>query len=184
MISLSLRTNFERARKVLADYPEQLRKAILEGMARASELIVKKAQENLTSNKSVFGGPLRASMGYKLDKEKLRSVIGPAMQSKTGGAEGSPANYGFFVEFGRAAGGFPPPRVLELWIRRKLEVGDDVENRRLQFLIGRKIAKEGIEPAPFLGPALDDNVAGVMKKIDQALERMIVRLNLRGDREV
>ena len=60
-------------------------------------------------------------------------------------------DYWKYVEFGRKPGRFPPPNVILSWIQIKPILPRPVNNitptqEQLAFLIGRKIATEGIEP--------------------------------------
>ena len=181
-ITLGLKDNFREFDKSLKRWPGAMREAMVEGFRRASEIVVKAAQLNLTSNKSVAFGLLRASMGYQLDESALKSVIGPGLSSKGFSISGEkPTNYGFFVEHGRKPGKPPPPRVLELWVKRKLGVSGEEDLARVEFLVARKIAKEGVQPAPFLVPALRDNEGKVKQRIAKSLNDKISQMNSRGN---
>lgn len=86
-------------------------------------------------------------------------------------------DYWIYVENGRKAGGkFPPlDKILE-WIKVKpvLPRPDDngkipTENQ-LSFLIGRKIAREGIEPRPLLAETINELNQYYLPKLQEALE--------------
>lgn len=78
------------------------------------------------------------------------------------------------MEIGRKPGPMPPIQPLIDWIRaRKIKPkGDGVETERdLAFVIGRKIARDGTEAQPFMGPALEasqDTLRATMAAASQA----------------
>ena len=184
MIRLEIKTNTEAVRQVASQYPLELHAALVRGFRRGAESVVKAAQLNLTTGGNSFMGQLRASMGYKLDEKNLRAVVGPGLADKTtAGQTGDPRNYGYFVEHGRAPGGFPPPRVLELWVKRKLGIGDPQEIARVAYLVGRKMATQGTEAHPFLAPAAAAAAPGIVLRIQKEIDRTVAKLNKRGDSE-
>lgn len=102
------------------------------------------------------------------------------------------AEYWKYVEYGRKAGKFPPLRNIEEWIKVKgiqpmtntqASVRRWTQHRgrlrrndaripsikSLAYLIGRKIAEEGIQPRPILTTAIDD----VYTRFAEALEEAI-----------
>lgn len=184
MIRLQIKTNTDAVRQVVSQYPLELHAAMVRGFRRGAELVQKKAMHNLTSGGNVFMGQLRASMGYKLDANRLVAVIGPGLSAKSTATQtGDPRNYGYFVEHGRAPGGFPPPRVLELWVKRKLGISDPDEMARVAYLVGRKMAAEGTEAHPFLAPAAAAAAPGIVLRIQKEIDKTIKALNSRGDNE-
>lgn len=72
------------------------------------------------------------------------------------------ADYWYYVENGRGAGGFPPINKILEWIRVKPILphpdsrGKLPTEKQLAFLIGRKIANEGYEGSNDLGDALNE----------------------------
>jgi len=68
-------------------------------------------------------------------------------------------DYAAVVEFGRSPNSrFPPPDAILMWLIAKFDMSVD-EAKRLVYAVCRKIAKEGIEPYPFLRMAVNE-VAG------------------------
>lgn len=57
-------------------------------------------------------------------------------------------DYWKWIEHGRKPGKFPPPPKIEKWIRDKSiqPRQPNITTKQLTYLIGRKIAKEGIKP--------------------------------------
>jgi len=184
MIAIRVKTNTEAVRRVARQYPMEIQMALVRGFRRGAELVVKQAMLNLTSGGNINMGNLRASMGYKMDEERLRAVIGPGLAAKsTANQTGDPRNYGYFVEHGRSPGGMPPPRVLELWVQRKLGISNPDEIERVAYLVGRKMAAEGTEAHPFLAPAARAKAPAVAKRIQKELDKTVEDLNRRGDNQ-
>lgn len=65
-----------------------------------------------------------------------------------------PAPYADNVEYGRLPGTMPPTQVLKSWISRKLKVKNPKQVERIAWAIAKAIEKRGIEPSPFLRPAI------------------------------
>lgn len=85
------------------------------------------------------------------------------------------ADYWKYIEYGRKPGKFPPVDAIRQWIRVKPVMprpinGITPTEDQLTFLIGRKIATEGIEPNPLLEKALDKLATEWDKKIEEAIE--------------
>lgn len=84
------------------------------------------------------------------------------------------ADYWKWVENGRGPGKYPPPSVIENWIEIKPVTPSAVDGKvpsvkQLTFLISRKIANEGTEAQPFLGPAVEEVLSRYETLIDQAI---------------
>lgn len=175
MIAIELRIDSERALAALRGVSDAIPRALERGLRRGSEVIVKQAQLNLTNNRSVAFGPLRASMGYRISGQESR--IGPGLGAKaTSAASGDPQSYGFFVEHGRKPGRMPPREALDLWIRRKVgrDPGERLSGgRTLRDAILSGIAKRGTVAKPFLAPALEQSRAAVEAAFRIELQRAI-----------
>lgn len=89
------------------------------------------------------------------------------------------ASYWRFVEYGRKPGKYPPPDKILEWVRikpllpRPMKNGKLPTEKQLAFLIGRKIAEEGIDA----GNQLQDSVEAInhtyMLKIYDAIDKDI-----------
>lgn len=177
-MQLRINTNRPEVQRAFERWPAEMRAALVRGLRRGAEIVEKDAKLRLTQNKSVAFGLLRASIGSVVDEAKLTAAVGPGLNAKaTGAATGDPANYGYYVEFGRAPGKPPPPQALSLWVKRKLGVGGDDEIERVSVFIARKIAREGTIAKPFLGPAGTENAGAILARIDKELDVTIQRLN-------
>lgn len=85
------------------------------------------------------------------------------------------AEYWKYVEDGRKPGKFPPPKAILKWIQVKPVIPRPIHGKlptkeQLAFLIGRKIATEGIEPGNQLKETVDSLNARYIPKLQAALE--------------
>lgn len=89
------------------------------------------------------------------------------------------ASYWRYVEYGRRAGKFPPPDKILEWIRvkpvlpRPMANGKLPTEKQLAYLIGRKIAREGIEAGNQLQETLEDVNNRYLIKIYEAIDKDI-----------
>lgn len=168
VVNIRIQADWKKMEKQLNQVGLSLDKALVPGIRRSAEAVVKQAQLNLTNNRSIAFGTLRQSIWYDMRGRTAR--VGPGLGNKaTSGPTGSPKNYGVFVERGRLPGKWPPRQVMRLWIQRKLGVDPDQGN--VEFLIRRAIGRKGVAPRPFLEPA----AITVSKKIPDIVNREIVR---------
>ena len=136
--------------KVLGDYGQALRNEY---------------QDNLIRDNKIASGKLLNSIEYEVQYDE-RSIW---LQFKM-------EDYYKWVENGRAPGKFPPPDKIMEWIRIKPIIPDDrmgtgklPTEKQLAFLIGRKIAEEGIEPGNQLHTAIDNTWEQWEDRIDEAI---------------
>ena len=180
MISLTVKTNSERVTASLGAVPGRLNQAIMRGLARAGDFVIKDAKLRLRSAGKITFGPLWSSIVQQLDRDNLKTTIGTLLEQR--GEAGDPKSYGYFVEFGRRPGRMPPIRALRTWIRRKLgrnprEPVAGPGSPRLEFAIARGIARRGIKAAPFLVPALQENAGRIQSIIWGVLGSEVAKLN-------
>lgn len=88
------------------------------------------------------------------------------------------ADYWKYVEHGRKAGKFPPPDAILKWIKDKPVIPREMNgitptNEQLAFLIGRKIAQEGIDAGNQLANTIEELNSIWLPQIEQALEQDI-----------
>ena len=185
MIAIELKVDAERALASLHGFSNRINPMIQRALRRGAEVVVKQAQLNLTNNRSVAFGALRASIGYRVGsggaggggEPQGQARIGPGVGRKaTSAASGDPTSYGFFVEHGRKAGRMPPREALDLWIRRKVgrDPGERLSGgRTLRDAILSGIAKRGTVAKPFLVPALEQSRPAVEAAFRAELQRSI-----------
>ena len=91
------------------------------------------------------------------------------------------AEYWKYVEYGRRPGKFPPPDKILEWIRvkpvlpRPMENGKLPTDQQLAYLIGRKIARDGIKPTPALADASTDVFDRFLARIGEAITDDLAR---------
>ena len=120
-------------------------------------------QDNLIRDGKVATGNLLNSIDYKVQYNDREIWVELHLE-----------DYYKWVENGRAPGKFPPPDKILEWIRIKPIIPDDRGGRlpteqQLAFLIGRKIAEQGIEPGKQLHNAMDDVYPHFEERIDEAI---------------
>lgn len=79
-----------------------------------------------------------------------------------------------YVEYGRKPGKFPPPNAILSWVQQKPILprqNEKITDNQLAYLIGRKIANEGIEPGLQLETALKNIWPTWEKNIEDALSK-------------
>ncbi len=85
------------------------------------------------------------------------------------------ADYWQYVEYGRRPGKFPPPDKILEWVRikpvlpRPLASGKLPTEKQLAFLIGRKIAREGIAPTPALSSSSEATYDQFLTRLGEAI---------------
>ena len=118
-------------------------------------------QDNLIRDNKIATGNLLNSIDYKVQYDDRAIWVELHLE-----------DYYKWVENGRGPGKFPPPdKTLE---RIKPIIPDDRGGRlpteqQLAFLIGRKIAEQGIEPGNQLHNAMDDIFPQFEERIDEAI---------------
>jgi hypothetical protein len=65
------------------------------------------------------------------------------------------APYADVIEFGRLPGTMPPSESIRAWVRRKNIAREDPELNRITWSIMQHIKRDGLEPRPFLSPAVE-----------------------------
>lgn len=88
-------------------------------------------------------------------------------------------DYWRYVEYGRRPGKFPPPSAILDWIKVKPVLprpdahGRIPTQKSLAFLIGRKIADEGIKPTPIMAQTTEELNRHYVPLIREALAKDI-----------
>lgn len=143
---------FENLQRVLGEFAVELRN---------------RYQDNLIRDEKIATGNLLNSIDYKVQYDDRAIWVELHLE-----------DYYKWVENGREPGKFPPPEAILEWIRIKPVIPDDRDGRlpteqQLAFLIGRKIAEEGIEPGNQLHNAMDDIYPQFEDRIDEAIAQDI-----------
>jgi len=122
--------------------------------------------QNLAKVLEEYGAAVRDAYRLELDHQDkiasgnlsttVRYIV--VKGTKTYAVDLSLADYWEYVEDGRPPGGFPPPDKILKWIEIRPIIPRPFNGRlptikQLAYLIGRKIAREGVEPTPVLEAA-------------------------------
>lgn len=105
------------------------------------DFIYENSQQNIVNNQIVDRGTLLKSgviIRKPLNKEIVYNVP-----------------YADSIEFGRIPGSMPPVQPIFEWVQRKLGVSDEKEAKQIAWAIAQDLKKNGTQPRPFLGPAVD-----------------------------
>lgn len=173
-LTLKIDPEFER---LMEEGPERMRRAIIRGLHRGSEIVAAAAMRNLRKNKSTLTGALAIATGggWRVDENALKSTIGPAMARRSG----RKVNYGQFVEEGRGPGRMPPVGSLRLFLKMKAGVGEgDLD--RAEFGLRRSIAAKGTKGRPFLEPALKENKSKIQAAFELELQNELDAMDAEG----
>lgn len=140
--------SWNHLQKVLGDFAVELRN---------------RYQDNLIRDGKIATGNLLNSIDYKVQYDDRAIWVELHLE-----------DYYKWVENGRGPGKFPPPDKILEWIRFKPIIPDDRGGRlpteqQLAYLIGKKIAEEGIEPGNQLHNAMDDIFPQFEERIDEAI---------------
>lgn len=118
--------------------------------------IVARAKEIIRDNGSIATGMLRNS-------GSVRPQVDGTVDA------GFYAEYAYWIEYGRKAGGMPPVKLIKEWVRKKHLSGDEREIDSMAFAIAKNIAANGTKAKPFLTPSYEENKA----RIDEIMQRAI-----------
>lgn len=166
---------------------------LLRGVTIISDAMVKSAKQNLTDSGKVDRGEARASID--------RQVTG--YPSYVEGITFCAAEHGRWIEFGRkglksnpagtssasANAAWPPVDKIREWVRRhnklfavsgrtksgRVRKARAADVNRVAYLIGRKIAERGIDPSPFMEPALAKHQGSVNRVLGEQVAAAIKR---------
>jgi orotate phosphoribosyltransferase-like protein len=141
-----------------ASAPEVIENALTSAMYEATQFLEREVKKRTPSG--VYG----ASGGL------LSTIFGEVTGKGTPmikGIVGTGSKYGEVIEKGRTAGkAWPPEGVLLRWIELKLGV-DEVQAKRFEFVIRRKIGRKGFPGAFMFERTLDEDWSGLMEIADR-----------------
>ncbi len=126
--------------------------------------VVEKYREELAARGKNASGELADSVRYIVKRDAAVYAVDLSL-----------ADYWQYVEYGRRPGKFPPPDKILEWVRVKPVIPRPMVNgklpteKQLAFLIGRKIAREGIAPTPALAASSEVTFDQFLTRIGEAL---------------
>lgn len=130
-----------------------------------AQTVVNKYKQKLTKDGHIASGKLINSISYDVVFNNQQFNVNINLEP-----------YYIYIENGRKPGKFPPPSSIEMWIKNKRIVpratnGKLPTEKQLAFLIGRKIAKEGIKPGNQLHDTIEECNAIYLQRLQQALQQ-------------
>ena len=135
-----------------------------QGLKESAARIVAVAKTHLKDNGSVATGMLRNS-------GSVRPQVDGTVDA------GFYAEYAYWVEYGRKAGGMPPVKLIKEWVRKKHITSNEKEIESIAFAIAKNIAANGTKAKPFLTPSYEENKS----RIDEIMEKAINEVTERFD---
>ena len=126
-------------------------------------------QDKLIKGDKIATGDLMNNVEYIIEKDSRSVSVSLQLE-----------DYWKWVEEGRSPGRFPPVDKILDWIRVKPIVPDERSGRlptenQLAFLIGRKIAEEGIEGTHYLQESQEEVLVEFEDKLSEAVGRDVDR---------
>ena len=130
-----------------------------DGLRDSAARIVAEAKIKLKDNGSIATGMLRNS-------GSVRPQVDGTVDA------GFYADYAYWVEYGRKAGGMPPVKLIAEWVRKRHITSDESEIESIAFAIARNIAANGTKAKPFLTPSYEENKSRIDDIIQKAINEV------------
>ena len=154
---IRIKHNIPSLRRALRRAPAKVMRELDAGVRRGAKEVMRDARDLAPKATSLLTQSIRTQR------------IGMAEQAVIADAQ-----HALATEIGRKPGLMPPVQSLIDWIRTvKIEPNaEGVRNERdLAFVIGRKIARDGIEAQPYMAPALRKNES----RLNQIMRESAIR---------
>lgn len=135
-----------------------------DGLKDSAARIVAGAKIKLKDNGSIATGMLRNS-------GSVRPQVDGTVDA------GFYADYAYWVEYGRKAGGMPPVKLIAEWVRKRHITSDESEIESIAFAIARNIAANGTKAKPFLTPSYEENKSRIDEIMQKAINQVAERFN-------
>ena len=147
---------FQQFKRNKKQFTREVLNKAARGLNEAAARIVAEAKIKLKDNGSIATGMLRNS-------GSVRPQVDGTVDA------GFYAEYAYWVEYGRKAGGMPPVKLIKEWVRKKHITSDEKEIDSMAFAIAKNIAANGTKAKPFLTPSYEENKA----RIDEIMQKAI-----------
>jgi len=135
-----------------------------DGLKDSAARIVAGAKTRLKDNGSVATGMLRNS-------GSVRPQVDGTVDA------GFYAEYAYWVEYGRKAGGMPPVKLIKEWVRKKHITSNEKEIESMAWAVAKSIAANGTKAKPFLTPSYEENKARIDEIMQKAINQVIEGYN-------
>lgn len=161
MTRLDLSIDSDRLRAAFRRAPERLRGELRQTLSRSALEIARSARRHAPKAHSILTNSINSRVTVRDDLAEAIVFAG--------------TDYARMVERGSGPGGRPPVRTLLRWLRVKRIVphDPDMDQTDLAFALARSIARRGTRRHPFMAPALAENRAQAMTRINDAVERVL-----------
>ena len=131
-----------------------------DGLKDSAARIVAGAKTRLKDNGSVATGMLRNS-------GSVRPQVDGTVDA------GFYAEYAYWVEYGRKAGGMPPVKLIKEWVRKKHITSNEKEIESMAWAVAKSIAANGTKAKPFLTPSYEENKARIDEIMQKAINQVV-----------
>lgn len=162
---MTVTSNVEEARSRLMSMRQAVRQAIVKSLHESALIVRARAVQKAPISR----GQLRASITHSVDTSALKATVGTStmhgIYQETGTRPGFGPNAG-------TARGMPPKGSLLRWVMATFGVGQK-EGQGIEFLVRRKIAREGTKPQPFLQPAMDESQSDIAATFERNLADVV-----------
>lgn len=147
---------FQQFKRNKKQFTREVLTKAAQGLNNSAARIVAEAKQKIKDNGSIATGMLRNS-------GSVRPQVDGTVDA------GFYAEYAYWVEYGRKAGGMPPVKLIKEWVRKKHLSQDEKEIDSMAFAIAKNIAANGTKAKPFLTPSYEENKA----RIDEIMQKAI-----------
>jgi HK97 gp10 family phage protein len=158
---MSVTSNIDQVQQQLATIRVAVREAIVRSLHESGLIVRARA----VVKAPVSAGQLRASITHEVDAAALTVTVGSTAMHAVYQETGTRPGYGPNAGSGR---GMPPEGSLLRWVMRTFGVGQK-EGEGIEFLVRRKIQREGTKPQPFLGPAWEESRGDIAAAFERNL---------------
>jgi hypothetical protein len=156
--------SFRQFRRNKKQFTEKVLFKAAQGLKESAARIVADAKKALKDNGSVATGMLRNS-------GSVRPQVDGTVDA------GFYAEYAYWVEYGRKAGGMPPVKLIKEWVRKKHITSNEKEIDSMAFAIAKNIAANGTKAKPFLTPSYEENKARIDELMQKAINEVTDNFN-------
>lgn len=147
---------FQQFKRNKKQFTREVLNKAAQGLNNSAARIVAEAKQKIKDNGSIATGMLRNS-------GSVRPQVDGTVDA------GFYADYAYWVEYGRKAGGMPPVKLIAEWVRKRHITSDESEIESIAFAIARNIAANGTKAKPFLTPSYEENKS----RIDEIMQKAI-----------
>mgnify|MGYP001183678437 CR=1 FL=1 len=155
---------FRRFKMNKRKFEERVLTKASDGLKDSAARIVAGAKIKLKDNGSIATGMLRNS-------GSVRPQVDGTVDA------GFYAEYAYWVEYGRKAGGMPPVKLIKEWVRKKHITSNEKEIDSMAFAIARNIAANGTKAKPFLTPSYEENKSRIDEIMQKAINEVVNNFN-------